>query len=119
MLVAKKIDKVIVNISQPKDKGQYRLIYNENFENVPSSDSTTILQFGKSVPVSSEKIYLIGLTMIGGASVVGHGGEEFVIVEKDCGKTILLKFDDYKHKDDVQGQTTDVEKGVIEKLYVN
>ena len=119
LLVAKKIDKVIVNISQPKDKGQYRLIYNENFENVPSSDSTTILQFGKSVPVSSEKIYLIGLTMIGGASVVGHGGEEFVIVEKDCGKTILLKFDDYKHKDDVQGQTTDVEKGVIEKLYVN
>ena len=59
------------------------------------------------------------MTMIGGASVVGYGGEEFVIIKKDCGKNILLKFEEYKHKDNIQGKTTNVEMGILEKLYFN
>ena len=121
LLVAEKMTRVTVNISQPIENGQYSVIYKKDFYDVQPSyfRTTNYLKFSQNIAISSEKIYLIVLTMIGGASVVGYGGEEFVIIKKDCGKNILLKFEEYKHKDNIQGKTTNVEMGILEKLYFN
>ena len=62
--------------------------------------------------------------MHGGASYVGTGGEEFVTVNSCASREgegeveeVLFKFEDYKHKTDRAQQTTDVEKGLVEKIY--
>ena len=113
--VATTVDKVTVNISM-KHQGFYKEnIFQENFYNVDTSNQ--VVKFRNPILLSCDHIYLIILTMVGGASRVGEGGEEFVTVRTNDGEDVLFKFEEYKHKDDVPGQTTDVEKGLMERLY--
>ena len=35
----------------------------------------------------------------------------------DSGEEVLFKFEDYQHKDDKEKQTTNVERGVLEKIF--
>ena len=64
-----------------------------------------------------QSVALVVVTMYGGASVPGHGGGEFVTV--DCGEEgeVLFKFDDYKHRTDRDNRATNVEEGIIDKIY--
>ena len=92
-----------------------RLLY-QSFEHVPKSHSIRALHLENNVFMECDKIYSIVVTMFGGASYVGSGGEEFIEVS-DGGTDILFKFDDDPHQDNVTNQTTNIAEGLIEKLY--
>ena len=122
------ISRLTLNICQESGhcKGQYNGTYSdhatlfmENFYNLSpsSSDGTTVVKLRHGVQLSCERIYLLVLTLHGGASYVGTGGEEFVTVGEE--REVLFKFEDYKHKTDKPGQTTNVERGLLEKIYFN
>ena len=109
-------------------KGQYNGTYSdhatlfmENFFNLSatSSDGSTRVKLRHGVQLSCDRIYLLVLTLHGGASHVGTGGEEFVTVHCGEDQEVLFKFEDYKHKTDKPGQTTNVERGLVEKIYFN
>ena len=94
----------------------------ENFENLSasSSDGSVVLRLRHGVRLSCERIYLLVLTLHGGASLVGTGGQEFVSVRRSGGEEeVLFKFENYKHKTDKPGQTTSVEQGLVEKIFFN
>ena len=117
-LVAKNIDRVTITVSHRLEDRYNPITAGEDFWNVSSSDSTVILRWRKPLPLTCDKIYLLSVTLHGGASIVGHGGEEFITVERgqrgepgDLGGNVLFKFEDFK-----QDKTT-VEKGVIEKIF--
>ena len=59
----------------------------ENFENLPanSSDGSVVVKLRHGVKLSCERIYLLVLTLHGGASLVGTGGQEFVSVRRSGG----------------------------------
>ena len=88
----------------------------QSFEHVPKSHSIRALQLDNNLLMECDQIYSIVLTMFGGASYVGSGGEEFIEVS-DGGSGILFKFDDDPHLDNVVNQTTTIAEGLIEKLY--
>ena len=113
-LVAKTIDRVTITVShQLKGRHDHSPIITEpSFINVGSSKSTVVLKLRKPLPLSCDKIYLLTVTLHGGASIVGHGGEEFISVARAGDKAdVLFKFENYKE------DRTDTEKGVIEKMY--
>ena len=84
----------------------------EDFYNVRSSKSTVALKLQKPLSLSCDKIYLLSVNLHGGASIVGRGGAEFVGVDRGGDKPdVLFKFETYKE------ERTNVEKGVIEKIY--
>ena len=119
-LVAKNIDRVTITVSyRLEDRPDYNPITTgEDFWNVGSRDSTVILRLRKPLPLTCDKIYLLSVTLHGGASIVGHGGEEFISVASWDKGNVLFKFENYikKSKAAEQGMTN-VEKGVIEKIY--
>ena len=92
-----------------------RLLY-QSYEHVPKSHFIRALHFDNNVFMECDQIYSIVVTMFGGASYVGSGGEEFIEVG-DGGTHIFFKFDDDPHQDDVVNQTTIITEGLIEKLY--
>ena len=120
LLVARTIDRVTLNVSQKCDHNDgHRVIYAQEFYEVqpPRSGAHFKLSLRQSVALSCDRIYLVVVTMYGGASVPGYGGEEFVTV--DCGEEgeVLFKFDDYKHRTDRDNRATNVEEGIIDKIY--
>ena len=118
-LVAKDIDRVTITASHRLGlQSDYSVIRtSENFWNVRCSNSTVLLKLRKPLPLSCDKIYLLTVTLHGGASIVGHGGEEFISVARGGDKgDVLFKFDNYRNESNVQG-ISNVEKGVIEKIY--
>ena len=118
-LVAKDIDRVTITASHQLGlQSDYSVIRtSEVFWNVRCSTSTVLLKLRKPLPLSCHKIYLLTVTLHGGASIVGHGGEEFISVARGGDKgDVLFKFDNYRSQSNVQG-ISDVEKGVIEKIY--
>ena len=113
-LVAQKVDRVTITVGhQLKDRPDHSPITTgEDFWNVGSSSSTVILRLRKPLPLSCDKIYLLSVNLHGGASIVGHGGEEFISVARGGDKAdVLFKFENYKE------DRTDSLKGVIEKMY--
>ena len=125
------IRKLVFNICEESGhcKGQYsgaysdhRPLFREDFENLSasSSDGSVVLKLRHGVKLSCERIYLLVLTLHGGASLVGTGGQEFVSVRRSGGEEeVLFKFENYKHKTDKPGQTTTVEQGLVEKIFFN
>ena len=113
-LVAKTIDRVNITVLyQIEGRSDHSVLLSEPpFFNVESSNSSVVLKLKKPLPLNCDRIYLLVVTLFGGASIVGHGGEEFISVVR-CGDKadILFKFESYKE------ERTDVEKGVIEKIY--
>ena len=113
-LVAKSIDRVNLTVSHQLE-GRHdhsSLITEPPFLNVGSSKSTVVLKLKKPLALSCDRIYLLTVTLHGGASIVGHGGEEFISVARGGDKgDVLFKFENYKE------DKTDVEKGVIEKIF--
>ena len=113
-LVAKSIDRVTITVChQLKGRTDHSPITTgEDFWNVKSSKSSVILKLKKPLPLTCDRIYLLTVNLHGGASIVGHGGEEFISVARSGDKEdVLFKFESYKE------ERTDVEKGVIEKIY--
>ena len=113
-LVAKTIDRVTITVlHQLEGRHDHSPIITEPaFTNVGSSKSTVVLKLKKPLRLSCDKIYLLTVNLHGGASIVGHGGEEFISVARGGDKgDVLFKFENYK-KD-----RTDSLKGVIEKMY--
>ena len=126
LLVKSPIKRVTFNLCQLSGQnGDHCVIFKQDFDNVkPSSVSSIVLKLRHGVQLSCDRIYLLVLTMHGGASYVGTGGEEFVTVNSCSSREgegeveeVLFKFEDYKHKTDRAQQTTDVEKGLVEKIY--
>ena len=70
LLVASKINRVIINICQTTPHDGYCVMFKQDFENV--SPSVSKLTFRRSVALSCDRIYLIVVTMEGGASFVGQ-----------------------------------------------
>ena len=113
-LVAKTIDRITITVShQLEGRHDHSPITTEpSFYNVISSNSTVILKLSKPLPLSCDRIYLLTVNLHGGASIVGHGGEEFISVARGGDKgDVLFKFENYKE------DRTDSLKGVIEKMY--
>ena len=117
-LVAKNIDRVTITVNHRlEDRPVFTPITTgEDFWNVSSRDSTVILRLRKPLPLTCDKIYLLSVTLHGGASIVGHGGEEFISVASWDKGNVLFKFENYK-KGQAELGMTNVEKGVIEKIY--
>ena len=121
LLVRSVIKRVTFNLCQETDRpgNDHSVIFKQDFENVSSSSvSSIVLKLRHGVELSSDRIYLLVLTMYGGASYVGVGGEEFIGVS--CGggeEEVLFKFEDYHHRTDKPHQVTDVERGLVEKIY--
>ena len=124
------IRRLTLNICQESGhcKGQYNgdysdhgTLFMENFKNLSSTSSTgaVLVRLRHGVQLSCDRIYLLVLTLYGGASYVGTGGEEFITVHCGEDQEVLFKFEDYKHKTDKPGQTTNVERGLLEKIYFN
>jgi len=127
LLVEEKINKVILNIckkSTVNNNKEFMVIFKQDFDNVEAIESgnksgnTRILNLRDQVPLNCEGMYLLVLTLFGGASIVGHGGEEFINVKTDANE-VLFKFEDFPHKDSKRNKSTNVESGVLEKLYFN
>ena len=114
-LVSKTIDRVIVNICQKNDhRDDHSVILKQDFYKLSSrSNGTAVLHLKHPLPLSRDRIYLVVVTMFGGASLVGHGGEEFVTVDCGEGGEVLFKFEEYFKG----SQATNVEEGIIEKIY--
>ena len=127
LLVKSPIKRVTLNLCQLNGQNNdHCVIFKQDFDNVnASSVSSIVLKLRHSVPLSCDRIYLLVLTMYGGSSYVGCGGEEFVTVnsggrlegEGEGVEEVLFKFEDYKHKTDRAQQATDVERGLVEKIY--
>ena len=126
LLVKSPIKRVTFNLCQLSGQNNdHCVIFKQDFDNVnASSVSSIVLKLRHGVRMSCDRIYLLVLTLHGGASYVGCGGEEFVTVNtggrqqgEEVEEEVLFKFEDYKHKTDRAEQTTDVEKGLVEKIY--
>ena len=123
LLVKNLVRRVTLNICQERGiNNEHRVIFKQDFENVPGGSlSTKVLKLHHGVELRCDLIYLLVLTMYGGASYAASGGEEFVSV--NCGdatsdvREVLFKFEDYKHRTDKYHQATDVEQGLLEKIY--
>ena len=124
------ISRLTLNICQEsghcngKYNGNYSdhaTLFMENFFDLSASSSagSTMVKLRQGVELSCDRIYLLVLTLHGGASYVGTGGEEFVTVHCGQEQEVLFKFEDYKHRTDKPGQTTNVERGLVEKIYFN
>ena len=129
LLVHSTIARISFNICQ-KVRGDHdhdhNVIFQQIFDNVNASSVCSILLKMKyGVQLSCDNIYLLVLTVHGGASYVGYGGEEFVEVKvgggeqgEDSKDDVLFKFEEYKHQSaQFFHETTDVEKGLVEKIY--
>ena len=124
LLVKSTIKWVTFNLCQETDRpsNDHRVIFKQDFDNVHSSSvSSIVLKLRHGVQLSCDRIYLLVLTLYGGASYVGEGGEEFVAVaggkEEEGGHEVLFKFESYQHRTDKPDQATDVERGLVEKIY--
>ena len=122
LLVKSVIKRVTLNICQESGRfsDEHCVIFMQYFDDVKASSSSSIvLKLRHGVELSCDKIYLMVLTLHGGASYIGVGGEEFVSVS--CGpgevKEVLFKFEDYNHRTDKPQKTTDLERGLVEKIY--
>ena len=119
LLVCEDIERVTVTLlHQLEQREDHSVLATGEFHNVKKSCSTVTLKLTKPLSLSCDRIYLLVVNLFGGASIVGHGGEEFITVERgqrgepgDLGGNVLFKFEDFK-----QDKTT-VEKGVIEKIF--
>ena len=125
LLVKSPIKRLTFNLCQLSGQNNdHSVIFKQDFDNVnASSVSSIVLKLRHGVQLSCDRIYLLVLTLHGGASYVGCGGEEFVTVNtggRQQGEEleeVLFKFEDYKHKTDRAQQATDVERGLVEKIY--
>ena len=128
LLVHSTIGKISFNICQKMmgdvHNPDHNVIFQQDFDNVNGSSMCSILlKLRHGVQLSCDHIYLLVLTVHGGASYVGYGGEEFVVVQAGGGeqgedvKNVLFKFEDYKHSSTQVHKTTDQEKGLVEKIY--
>ena len=85
------------------------------------SSSKAVLKLGRKVLLTGDKPFMLVLHIFGGSSQVRYGGEENseVTVTSQGNRTVVgLRFANYWHKDDVSMRSTRVEKGLVEKLYV-
>ena len=115
-LVAKTIDRVYLIVShQLQGCNDYVHYYAERpFEKVGSSESTVVLKLRKQLALRRDRIYLLTVDLHGGASIVGHGGKEFNSVVRGGDKEdVRFKFKKCKNIK----YRTDMEKGVIEKIF--
>ena len=120
------ISRVTLHLCQETELGKtQKVIFKQDFVNV----SWSVLQLKHGVPLSCDRRYGLVLTLHGGASYVGAGGEEFVSVncpgrgegerqeEKEEVEEVLFKFEDYKDQTDKPAQTTTVSVGLVDKIY--
>ena len=113
--------RVTLHLCQETELGKtQKVIFKQDFENV----SRSVLQLRHGVPLSCDRRYGLVLTLHGGASYVGAGGEEFVSVNcpgRGEGERqeveVLFKFEDYKDQTDKPAQTTTVSVGLVDKIY--
>jgi len=121
LLVRSSVSRVTLNLCQDREEDYHcqRVIFKQDFEKVTgSSDGSVVLELRTGVKLSCDRIYLLVLTMYGGSSYVGSGGEEFVATRcPGQGREVLFKFEDYRHRTDRRYQATDVEHGLLEKIY--
>ena len=127
LLVKTTIKKVTMTICHCLDTGiqNQGVIFTQNFETVsPSQESSAVvLKMKRGLQLSCDRIYLLVLNLHGGSSYVGTGGEEFVGVR--CGEAgagegvreVLFKFEDFQHATDKHHQATDVEQGLVDRIY--
>ena len=124
------IRRLTLNICQESGhcKGQYNgdysdhgTLFMENFKNLAANSSagSAVVKLRQGVRLSCDRIYLLVLTCYGGVSYVGTGGEEFVTVRSSGEEEVLFKFEDYKHRTDKHNQSTNVQQGLVEKIYFN
>jgi len=128
LLVTSPIRKVVMDILH-KPRNVYGLFYSQHFKNVQSCAPTAgvgvgsaVLSFNKPVKLSCDRIYLLDITVEGGASLAAAGGEEFVSVavpRPGGGKMdILFKFEDYEEGTGYDSEhRTSVEKGLVDRLF--
>ena len=117
--VKSSISKVTLSLCQDSKK----ILFKQDFLSV--SPSSSVLQLRHWVRLSCDRGHLLVLTLHGGASFVGEGGQEFVSVDCPGGregdrkevKEVLFKFEDYKHRNDKPGQSTNVSVGLVDKIY--
>ena len=112
------ITRILVSVCQMYEGQvkQYIAIFTQTFESVPKKQTTSVLRFNRPLTLNCDQIYMIVLHVYGGASDVGEDGEEFVAVHTKE-KQILFKFDEFPQRDG--NDKTNVEIGLIEKLYIN
>jgi len=128
LLVTSPIRKVVMDILH-KPRNVYGLFYSQHFKNVQSCAPTAgvgvgsaVLSFSKPVKLSCDRIYLLDITVEGGASLAAAGGEEFVsvAVPRPGGGNmdILFKFEDYEGSTGYDSEhRTSVEKGLVDRLF--
>ena len=121
LMVQSTIRRVTFNLCQETDRrsNDHFVIFKEDFYDVnPSTVSSGGLRLRRGVSLSCDRIYLLVLTLHGGASQVRYGGEEFLgVPHGEAGEEVLLKFEDYHHRTDRRGQATSVERGLVDKIY--
>ena len=114
LMVATAIPKIVVSVCQT---GHTRnSIYSQSFSQVPSHfKDTTVLKFQRKVRLAADKPYLLVLHIFGGSSRVGYGGETIIRSSNGGREQVGLSFCAI---DDVGKKTTNVQRGLVEKFYV-
>ena len=114
LMVATAIPKIVVSVCQT---GHTRnSIYSQSFFQVPSHfKDTTVLKFQRKVRLAADKPYLLVLHIFGGSSRVGYGGETIIRSSNGSREQVGLSFCAI---DDVGKKTTNVQRGLVEKFYV-
>ena len=119
LMVETAIPKIIFSICQQNDHfEEHNAIFSQNFSNVQRfPTASTVLKLMRKVPLKAGQPYMLVLNMFGGASRVGCGGEESLAFYLNGVRGEIL-VEDYKHRDNVGSKTTKVEKGIVEKFYI-
>ena len=120
LLVETTIPKLIVSICQKNDHfEEHNSIFSQNFNKVQSYPrATTVIKLDKILLKGGEP-YMLVLNVFGGSSLVGCGGEEKLgLGVSGIRGEIQLRLEDYRHRDNVCSKTTNVEKGLVEKFYI-
>ena len=121
LLVETTIPRIIFSVCQKNDHfEEHNSIFSQNFSKVQSyPKATTVMKLDKKVPLKGGEPFMLVLNMFGGSSLVGCGGEERLSFGVGGSEgEIQLRLEDYRHKDNVCSRTTNVEKGIVEKLFI-
>ena len=110
LMVERPITKIILSICRKNNyQDEPKPFFNQTFSQVPSyAEDTTVLKLQRKVPLAGTAPLLLVLNIFGGSSRVGCGGQQTVRG---------LRCEDYWHQDEGSRKTR-VEKGLIEKFYV-
>ena len=119
LMVETAVPRIILSICQQNDHfEEHNAIFSQNFGNVQSfPTATTVLRLMRKVLLKAGQPYMLVLNMFGGSSRVGCGGEERLVFSLNAGRA-EIQVEDYRHRDNVGFKTTNVEKGILAKLFI-